>query len=53
MFDIISMRAYRGTHEAFTRAKEAKDSPTGAMADLYLDIEAERWQARRQAREAE
>jgi len=44
---ILELRAYARTKAQVDAAKDPKDVPTGALADLVQEIEVDRWRARK------
>jgi hypothetical protein len=44
---ILELRAYARTKAAVDAAKDPKDIPTGAFADLVQEIDVDLWRARR------
>jgi hypothetical protein len=44
---ILELRAYARTKAQVDAAKEAKDMPTGDLAELVQEIEVDRWRARK------
>jgi len=50
VFDVMALRSYARTKDRVDAAKKASDMPTGPVADLVLDVQAEISQRRLQER---